>query len=289
MLSSSSYRQRRAASIAPIAVSTPGVSRQEITVPGDPEVVIRVYRPLGVEGPLPCVFSVHGGWYVLGSAAMDDQRLMRWSRRFHCVGVTVEYRLAPETAYPGPLDDCYRALQWILEQKLELGIDPELIGVAGTSAGAGLAAAIALRARDAGNIPLRFQLLDAPMIDDRMSTPSSQASGLVTYDPETCRFGWASYLGTLFGSDDVPAYAAAARADDLAGLPEAYICVGDVDGFRDDAISYAMRLLAAGVPTELHVHPGAPHGVKSYVDTPIERRYSEGIESWLQRQLGPRR
>lgn len=181
---------------------------------------------------------MHGGGYVLGSYATDDARLDGWSRSNRCVGVSVEYRLSPETPYPAPLDDCYRGLKWVFEHHHELGADPDRIGVSGTSAGAGLAAGLALLARDRGEVPLRSQLLDAPMIDDRQLTPSSQRDDLVIFDRHSSEFGWRSYLGELYGTPDVPAYAAPARAADLAGLPPAYICVGNVDGFRDDAIDY---------------------------------------------------
>jgi acetyl esterase/lipase len=225
---------------------------------------------------------VHGG---AASYATDDVRLDGWSKSYRCVGISVEYRLAPETPYPGPLDDCYRGLKWVLDHHDELGVDPERIGLAGTSAGAGLAAGLALLARDRGEVPLRFQVLDAPMIDDRQLTPSSQRDDLVIFDRHSNEFGWRSYLGDLYGRPDVPCYAAPARATDLSGLPPGYICVGNVDGFRDEAIDYAARLNQAGVSTELHVYAGAPHGVKRFVDLPVAQRYIEGINEWVGIQL----
>jgi acetyl esterase/lipase len=275
----------RAASVRPTAPPSPGVERRDHTAEGEPAVAIRVHRSAEVEGPLPCVYSMHGGGYVLGSYASDDARLDGWSRSYPCVGVSVDYRLAPETPYPGPLDDCYRGLKWVFDHHDELGVDPERIGVAGTSAGAGLAAGLALLARDRGEVPLRFQMLDAPMIDDRKLTPSSQRDDLVIFDRHSNEFGWRSYLGDLYGTPQVPVYAAPARATDLAGLPSAYICVGSVDGFRDDAIDYATRLNQAGVPAELHVYAGAPHGVKRFADVPVARRYIEGINEWIGAQL----
>ena len=271
----------RVASDKPSLAPSPGIERREYAIEGDPGVTIRVHRPAGAEGPLPCVYSMHGGGYVLGSYATDDARLDGWSKTHHCVGVSVDYRLAPETPYPGPLDDCYLGLRWVYDHHDELGIDPEGIGVSGTSAGSGLAAGLALLARDRGEIPLRFQLLDAPMIDDRQQTPSSQRDDLVIFDRQSNEFGWRSYLGELYGTSEIPAYAAPARATDLGGLPPTYICVGNVDGFRDDAIDYATRLNQAGVPAELHVYAGAPHGVKRFVDVPVAQRYIEGINEWL--------
>ena len=275
----------RAASNKPSAPPSPGIERQDYTVEGDPTVVIRVHRPTDAEGPLPAVYSMHGGGYVLGSYAIDDARLDGWAKSYDCIGVSVDYRLAPETPYPGPLDDCYRGLKWVFDHHDELGIDPQRIAVSGTSAGSGLAAGLALLARDRGEVPLRFQLLDAPMIDDRQQTPSSQRDDLVIFDRHSNEFGWRSYLGDLYGTPDVPAYAAPARATDLAGLPPTYICVGNVDGFRDDAIDFASRLNQAGVPAELHVYAGAPHGVKRFGDVPVAQRYIGGINGWLGAQL----
>ena len=123
------------------------------------------------------------------------------------------------------------------------------------------------------------------MIDDRQQTPSSQRDDLVIFDREASEFGWRCYLGDLYGQPEVPAYAAPARATDLRGLPAAYICVGNVDGFRDDAIGYATRLNQANVPAELHIYAGAPHGVKQFGDVPVARRYIDGINDWIGAQF----
>ena len=184
------------------------VERKDYVVPGDPDVVIRVHRPVGASGPLPCFYAIHGGGYVLGSYAMDDARFDAWCPEFGCVGVSVEYRLAPETPYPGPLDDCYLGLKWVYDHHDEIGVDPEHIGIGGVSAGGGLAAGLALLARDRGEVPLRFQLLDCPMLDDRQTTPSSQLDGLHVWNRHSNTYGWRSYLGDLYGTADVPPYAA---------------------------------------------------------------------------------
>jgi acetyl esterase/lipase len=264
---------------------SPGVERRDYIIERAHAVAVRVHRPAGAGSGLPCVYSMHGGGFVFGSYANDDARLDGWSSSHRCVAVSVEYRLAPETPFPGPLDDCYLGLKWVFDHHDELGVDPGRIGVSGTSAGAGLAAALALLARDRGEVPLQFQLLDAPMIDDRQATPSSQRDDLVIFDREASEFGWRSYLGDLYGKPEVPAYAAPARAADLGGLPAAYICAGNVDGFRDDAIGYATRLNQAGVPAELHIYAGAPHGVKQFADVPVARRYTGGINEWIGAQL----
>ena len=248
-------------------------------------VVVRVHRPVGLEGAVACVYSIHGGGYIRGSYEMDDAKFDRWCPAYGIVGVSVEYRLAPETPYPGPLEDCYAGLKWTYDNATELGIDPDKIGITGVSAGGGLCAALALLARDRGEVPLQFQLLDCPMLDDRQITPSSQQKDLVIWNKASNAFGWQSYLGDLYGTADVPYTAAPARAEDLSGLPDAYVCVGGADGFRDENIIYAMRLYGAGVPTELHVYPGAPHGVGLFPQTQIAHRYAAHREDWLRRQL----
>ena len=275
----------RAANDKPAAPPVPGVERRDYVIDPEHAVAIRVHRPIGADGGLPCVYSMHGGGYVFGSYDNDDARLQGWTSSYGCVGVSVEYRLAPETPFPGPLDDCYLGLRWVFDHHDELGADPARIGVSGTSAGAGLAAGLALMARDRGEVPLQFQLLDAPMIDDRQVTPSSRREDLMIFDREASAFGWRCYLGDRYGQPDLPAYAAPARAGDLSGLPAAYICVGNVDGFRDEAIGYATRLNQTGVPAELHVYAGAPHGVKQFADVPVARRYVAGINEWIGAQL----
>ncbi len=207
------------------------------------------------------VSYMHGGGYVIGDRTMDSARLDAWASRLGCVVVSVEYRSAPEHPYPAALDDCYAALQWVLRNADELGVDPGAIGIAGLSAGGRLTAALALMARDRAEISLRFQFVDSPMLDDRRQTPSS------------------------FGTDDVPAWAAPARAEDLSNLPPTFVAVGAVDGFRDEDIDYATRLSQAGVPTELHVYPGVPHGFAMFGDVPAARHLTRDAETWLARQF----
>jgi acetyl esterase/lipase len=276
-------RSTRSEMFADIELSD-AVERTDHVVSDDPRVVVRVHRPRGVDGPLPCVYSIHGGGYVLGSYDMDDAKFDRWCPAFPCVGVSVEYRLAPEAPYPGPLDDCYAGLQWIHDHAAELGIAPDRIGIAGVSAGGGLAAALALLVRDRGELTVAFQLLECPMLDDRQTTSSSRLDGLPIWSRESNEFGWRAYLGDLYGGD-VPAYAAPARATDLTGLPPALVIVGGADGFRDEDIDYALRLNQSGVPTELHVLPGAPHGVQFFAGTVVARRWGQMVTQWLEQQL----
>lgn len=262
------------------------VVRTDSCAPGSPSVPLRVHRPVDANGALPCVYSVHGGGYVLGSYDMDDVLFDQWCPKLGIVGVAVEYRLAPETPYPGPLEDCYAGLLWAYEHADDFGIDAARIGVRGLSAGGGLAAGLALLARERGEVPLAFQLLDSPMLDDRQITPSSQLDGLAMWTREANQFGWRAYLGERYGRDDVPPYAAAARATDLVGLPPSFVSVGALDGFRDEAIEYARRLNQAGVATELHVYPGAPHGYTEIApDADVCRRSKRDMEEWLLRQV----
>lgn len=265
------------------------VERTDHTIPGrdgDPDVVVRVHRPRGVEGVLPAVYAIHGGGYVLGTYEMEDVRFDQWCPRLGIVGVSVEYRLAPETPYPGPLEDCYTGLAWLFEHADELGVDPARIGISGASAGGGLAAGLALLARDRQELDLAFQLLVYPMIDDRQVTPSSSWD-VPIWSPANNTFGWRSYLGPLYGTDGIPAYAAATRASELAGLPPAFVCVGTMDGFCDEDIDYAQRLNQAGVPTELHVYPGAPHGFDGFAPTAaLSRRCRREMREWLAATLG---
>ena len=261
------------------------VERTEHEVPGDPPVPVRVHRAKDAQGLLPAIVTIHGGGYVIGSYDMDSPLLDRWCPGLGVVGVSVEYRLAPETPYPGPLDDCYAALRWTYDNAAELGIDQERIGVYGLSAGGGLAAALALLARDRGDVPLAFVLLDCPMLDDRQQTPSMQSEGLYVWGKSSNEFGWRSYLGDLYGSGEVPAYAAAARETDLAGLPPTCVIVGSIDGFRDEDIDYAQRLNQAGVPCELHVIAGLPHGYLLVPGAAAVQLAMHNMDDWLARQL----
>jgi len=262
------------------------VERTDREVPGDPQVPVRVHRAKDAEGVLPGLYSIHGGGYVIGTNLMDDTMLDDMCPKLGVVGVSVDYRLAPETPYPGPLEDCYRGLLWAHEHATELGIDPDCIGVMGVSAGGGLAAALCLLARDRGEVPVAFQLLDQPMLDDRQATASSRQDDLAVWSKASNTFGWRAYLGDLYGADDVPATAAPARATDLSGLPPTFVSVGAADGFRDEDVDYATRLNQAGVPTELHVYPGACHGFNVMApDAALTKRSTRNMHDWLEKQL----
>jgi acetyl esterase/lipase len=269
----------------PLPPVSGAVTATDHQVAGDPPVPVRVHRPDGVDGALPALVTIHGGGYVIGSYDMDTPLLDRWCQRLGIVGVSVEYRLAPDAPYPGPLEDCYAALRWTFDHADELGIDSSRIGIYGVSAGGGLAAGLGLLARDRREVQLAFQFLDCPMIDDRGSTPSITADGLYVWNATSNEFGWRSYLGELYGSADVPIYAAAARATDLSGLPPTCVVVGAIDGFRDENIDYAQRLCQAGVDCELHVIAGLPHAYMLAPDAAAVKDAERDKEDWLARRL----
>lgn len=265
------------------APASESIDRSDHVVPGSPSVPVRVHRPKNLVAPAPCFYSMHGGGYVIGSYDIDDFMLAELCPRVGMVGVSVDYRLAPETPYPGPLEDCYRGLLWTFEHAEALGIDPSWIGVGGVSAGGGLAAALAPLCRDRGEFKLAFQFLNSPMLDDRQVTFSSRLDGLPVWSKVSNEFGWRSYLGGLYGAADVPYTAVPARAADLTGLPTALVSVGSVDGFLDEDVDYALRLNHSGVPCELHVYPGAPHGYQIASQSAIVRQSQRDTEEWLTR------
>jgi acetyl esterase/lipase len=272
------------------ATRAEGIDSEDGRVPGPagaPEVMVRVYRPRERPVRLPALVWIHGGGYVLGSMARDDLLAAHLSAAAQCVVVSVDYRLAPEHPFPAPVEDCYAALAWLAASSEALGVDPARIAIGGASAGGGLAAGLALLARDRGEVAVRFQLLVYPMIDDRNVAPAGPgAPDTFVWSRENNAMGWRAYLGGAPGGADISPYAAAARAADLAGLPPAYIPVGDVDLFLEENLEYARRLLAAGVPTELHVYPGAFHGFNGFVPgAAISRRFNAERDAVLRRML----
>lgn len=236
----------------------------ERTVPGlggDPDITLLICTPTGFAGPLAGLYNVHGGGMVIGDRRIGIEGALDWAEEFGLVVVSVEYRLAPETPHPGPIDDCYAGLLWTAAHAGELGFDPDRLIITGGSAGGGLAAALALRARDEGGPALLGQLLLCPMLDDRNDTPSAiQMAGRGVWDRDANEFGWTALLGDARGGPDVSPYAAPARATDLSNLPPAFIDVGSCETFRDEDVAYATRIWQAGGQAELHVWPGGFHG-----------------------------
>lgn len=257
-----------------------------ISLPGAPAVRVLRYRPVKGDGLLAAVLDIHGGGYVMGSADMNAPYNRRLAAQLGCVVVSVDYRLAPETPYPGALEDCYAALNWLQTEASSLQIDPQRIAVVGGSAGGGLAAALALLARDRGEVRIAYLQLISPMLDDRPPAEPHPYTGEFIWRRGDNTFGWTSLLGKTPGGADVPAYAAAARADRLAGLPPTYISVGTLDLFLEQNLEYARRLTCAGVPVELHLYPGAYHGFFiAAPDSQLAHRHARDCLDGLRRAL----
>jgi acetyl esterase/lipase len=268
----------------------PGVSVEDRLIPGpqgSPDVRVLIYRPDSVAATKPGYLHIHGGGYVIGSADMSDLANKGVAAAIGCVIVSVDYRLAPETPHPGPVEDCYAALKWLHANAAALGVDPSRIAIGGESAGGGLAAALALLARDRGEVPIIFQRLIYPMIDDRTVTrnPTHPYTGEFVWTATNNHFGWKSLLGQEPGGADVPYYAAAARAEKLEGLPPAFISTGSLDLFLDENLDYVQRLLHAGVATEFHIYPGAYHGYQIAAQADVTKRAQRDDLEALKRAL----
>jgi triacylglycerol lipase len=242
-----------------------GVETRSLRAPGPagaPEVELLFHRPQGAAGPLPCILHLHGGGYVMGGPGADAPQHRAMVEALACCIVSVDYRLAPESPFPAAVEDAYAVLIWLTNEAAGLGIDPARLGVMGESAGGGLAAALALLARDRGGPALAFQHLIYPMIDDRtcLDADPHPYVGEFLWTRQSNRVGWSALLGGAPGGPDVSIYAAPARATDLSGLPPAFVSTGALDLFLEEDLDYARRLTRAGVPVELHVYPGAFHG-----------------------------
>jgi acetyl esterase len=271
-------------------VDTTGVTIEDRLVPGavgDPEVQIRLYRPTGNDTSA-AIYDVHGGGFTVGDLELNHRTNVMLARELGVVVVAVDYRLAPETRFPGPLEDVYAGLVWTANHGDELGIDADRIVIHGGSAGGGLCAGLALLARDRGGPHIAFQFLSIPELDDRLATGSMTAfTETPLFNRPAAITSWDSYLGpNRAGGEDVSVYAAPARATDLSGLPPTYISVMEFDPLRDEGIAYAQALLAAGVTVELHLFPGTFHGSALVEYAAVSQR--ERVESLavLRRALG---
>ena len=222
----------------------------------------------------PAYLYLHGGGFYMGSPDMADAQSRTLAETLDCVVVAVDYRLAPETSYPGNIEDCYAALSWMYRNADELGIDSSRIAVGGESAGGGLAAALALLARDRGEYSLIHQQLIYPMLDDRSPAEPHPYTGEFGWTSERNRFAWHCLLGHEPGGEGVSPYAAAARADRLNGLPPTFIGVGALDLLVEENLDYARRLMRAGVAVELHIYPGAFHGSDVAAKARVSRMHS---------------
>lgn len=251
--------------IAAIPLPDLPVVVSEVSVPsgdGDRTVRCMMLRPAAMSDNGPAILHMHGGGHVLGMPEMNTGTLMTWADVLGCLILSVDYRLSPETRFPGALEDCYAALGWLHAEAEALGIDSARIAVSGESAGGALAAGLALMARDRDEFAIAFQHLEQPRLDDRTATSATPNpyTGEFVWTRASSHFCWIAQLGKEPGGDDTSSYAAPARATDLSGLPRTFIAVGALDLFVDECLDYAHRLIRAGVPTELHVYPGCMHG-----------------------------
>ena len=284
-------RERLRAQVAgdPMSVVPAGVevSDHRIAVRDGADVDVVIFRQAESSGrALPVVLYFHGGGFVLGDARTDVRVPSGLAADLDAVVVSVNYRLAPEHPFPAAFDDGYAALEWIASTA-DPGFDPSRLVVAGTSAGAGLAAAVALKARDLGGPAILFQALDSPVVDDRLVTDSStRYTDTPMWTSQNAVDSWNHYLGRGTDRGALSYYAAPARAQDFSGLPPAYIAVTSFDPLRDEGIDYARALLGAGVPTELHLSPGTFHGATSlFPQAEISQRVNAAFTSAIRRVL----
>ena len=264
-----------------------GVTREEVhaSPAAGPEVRALLYRPSDKDATGAGYLHIHGGGYVMGTPEMSDPVNLEICARLGVVVLSVDYRVAPEHPIPAPLDDCYAGLAWLHQQAPALGVDRDRIGIGGESAGGGLAAALAIKARNAGEHAICHQHLTYPMLDDRTGTPEQPGDPLVgefIWTRQSNQYGWRSYLG------DAPAEApqVPARLEDFAGLPPTWMATAALDLFRDENIDYARKLMLAGVRTELVSYPAACHGFQMVPGTQFAKRYAQDHLHALARGLG---
>ena len=227
-----------------------------------PPVRVLAYRPTQVRGKCPVLLHLHGGGYVVGSPERKGAEHRKLAADLGCAIYSVDYRLAPETPFPGAVEDCYAVLEWLHKNASELNLDTNRIGVMGESAGGGLAASLALLVRDRAQFRLAFQHLVSPMLDDRTAvyTNTDSSTGQFAWTQEDNAFGWSALLGSALGGPDVSPYAAAARAQDLKGLPATFLSIAALDLLMEEELEYARRLARSGVSLELHLYPATFHG-----------------------------
>ena len=281
-------REQFIAMMAAVPIPPSDVVMSERRIPGpsgSPEVRVLVYTPPGKNAQRPALLHIHGGGYVVGSPDMNHARNQNLAGELDCVVVSVDYRLPPETPFPGPVEDCYAALQWLHGNASALGVNPAKIAIGGESAGGGLTAALGLLARDRKEVPVVFQMLIYPMIDDRtcVNKNLNPNTGEFVWTKEANCFGWQSMLGRAPGGEGVSCYASAARAESVGGLPPTYIAVGALDLFLDENVDYAQRLLAAGIATELHVYPAAFHGFDMMAEAHVSKLFVRDYHAALRR------
>lgn len=264
------------------------VTRRDVTIPGyqGDGITLTILSTDDRTGTRPGIYHMHAGAGIVGDRFLGVDVLGDWVQQYDVVVVTVEYRAAPEFPDPYPVEDSYAGLVWTAEHADELGIDSGRILLEGNSYGGGLAAGVALMARDRGGPSLIGQLLMYPALDDRQATASAEQFDDVNWDGGLGRVGWMALLGERLGTDDVSIYAAPARAEDLSGLPPAYISCGSAEACRDECVAYATKLWEAGVQAELHVWAGGFHGFEGFApDARVTGALLHARDNWMTRML----
>ena len=235
------------------------------------EIPVRWYEPASDRVLGTAVVYLHGGGMIMGSVAGYDRLVAGYVADSGVPFLSVDYRVAPEHPHPTPVEDSFAALPWLLEHADGLRVDPTRVAAMGDSGGGGLAAGVALLARDSG-VALARQVLVYPMLDDRTTVPDPELAPFAAWSFDDNYTGWHALLGDAIGGPDVSAYAAPARADDVSGLPPTYLDTGDLDIFCHEGIEYARRIATSGTTVELHVHPGCPHGFDRIPGLPVAQR-----------------
>jgi triacylglycerol lipase len=293
-LTADSLMQRRANLLRVIGAvpkpDLPGSTAEEIHVEsafGAKPIRVLSYRPVKADGPLPSIVHIHGGGFVAGAPEMKDVENRLLASELRCRIYSVNYRLAPEAPHPAPLEDIYSVFAWLHKNAGQLNLDPTRIGIKGESGGGGLAAAVALYARDHRGPKFAFQHLIYPMIDDRTAVREDLHPhvGEFVWTQQHNHFGWRSLLGREPGAADVSPYAAASRATDVSGLPPTYISVGGLDLFLEENLTYADRLSRAGVPVEFHIYPRAYHGFYQATNARVTQQAERDTREALRRFL----
>ncbi len=267
----------------------PKVEGVRIEVRNDLNPSLRIYHPT-MRKSTAALYWIHGGGYIIGRPVVDDRLCASTARELGIVVVSVAYRLAPEHPFPAPLDDCYAGWQWLQQSAAALGVDPRCIAIGGESAGGGLAACLVQRVHDADEIKPAAQWLFCPMLDDRTAAKLElhDVNNFVWSNRDNV-IGWSAYLAQQPGAANLPSYAAAARRENLRGLPPAWIGVGDIDLFCNEDRAYAERLRSDGVDTAFTTVAGAPHGFEAWAfDSKPAQVFIADAQRWLGRIFAER-
>ncbi len=233
--------------------------QQWIKRPDGSDLRICIYMPEDPGEKVPGLLWMHGGGYSLGTPEQDKLYIKRFIKASRCVVVAPDYRLSVEAPYPAALDDCYIALCWLHDNTGKYNINRAQIIVGGNSAGGGLTAALCMYARDKNTIKIAFQMPLYPMLDDRNNSESAKDNDAPVWNEKTNNIGWKMYLGDLYGTEDIPYYAAPARAVDYRNLPPAITFVGSIESFRDETINYMNKLQENNIPVHYEVFEGCFH------------------------------